>query len=114
MDYGIFIGYTFTPAWLALSGKEREAFQAEHIAPVIAKYADRLSVQHYDAEAFSAHPTDFAFVRTADLRAYYFFIEELRDSPLFSQGYARIDTIHVGMADGYRQFEEEVHGDDAR
>lgn len=111
MKYGIFIGYTFTPAWLRKSGKEREQFQQEHIAPLIAKYADRVTVQHYDAEAFSAQPTDFAFVTTEDLRAYYFFVEELRDSPLFADGYAQINVIHVGMADGYRQFEEGVHGD---
>lgn len=110
MKYGIFIGYTFTAAWLSKSWEERERFQQEHLNPLIAKYGDRLSLQHYDAEAFSADPTDFAFVTTDDLKAYYYFMEELRDSPLFTQGLAQIKVIHVGLADGYRQFGEEVHG----
>jgi hypothetical protein len=108
VKYGIFIGYTFTPAWLAKSWEERERFQQEHLAPVFEKYADRLSVQQYDAEAFSASPTDFAFIETEDLRAYYFFVEELRDTALFAEGLARIDVIHVGLADGYRHFAKEV------
>jgi hypothetical protein len=80
LRYGIFLGYSFTPAWLAMPRTEREQFQAEHIAPLLAKYAGRLSIQHYDAEAFSTDPTDFAVITTDDLQAYYFFIEELRDS----------------------------------
>ena len=107
MKYGIFLGYTLTPAWLAKSREERERFRQEHLAPLFEKYADRLSVRQYDAEAFSASPTDFAFIETEDLRAYYFFIEELRDTPLFGEGLARIDVIHTGVADGYRHFAEE-------
>ena len=110
MKYGIFLGYTFTTAWLAKDWQEREAFQTEHVNPLIAKYADRISVQHYDAEAFSTDPTDFAFLTTDDLTAYYYFMEELRDSPLFTQGYATLRVIHVGLADGYRQFEKDMHG----
>jgi hypothetical protein len=108
LAYGIFIGYTFTPRWLAMDWEARERFQAEHLTPVLAKYADRVAAQHFDAEAFSARPTDFMFLRTDDLRAYYFLIEELRETPLFSEGLAEIDVIHVGLADGYRDFAGEV------
>jgi hypothetical protein len=105
MNYGIFIGYTFTSAWLRKSRQEREQFEQEHIEPLLAKYANRLTFQHYDAEAFSANPSDFAFVQTEDLMGYYSFIEELRDSPLLSQDYARINVIHLGLADGFREFD---------
>jgi hypothetical protein len=107
MKYGIFIGYTFAPAWLAMPRAERARFRAEHIEPVLAKYADLLTLRHYDAEAFSADPTDFAFVTTDDLDAYYGFIEELRDSPLISTGLASMRTVHIGLADGYRRFEQQ-------
>ena len=86
---------------------EREQFQAEHIAPLLAKYADRLSIQHYDAEAFSTDPTDFAIITTDDLQSYYFFIEELRDSPLIASGLAQFRAIHIGLADGYRHFQHQ-------
>lgn len=106
MKYGIFLGYTFTPAWLAVPRTEREHFTVEHVAPVLAKYEDRLSIQHYDAEAFSTDPTDFAVITTDDLETYYFFIEELRDSPLITTGLAQIRQIHIGLADGFRRFAE--------
>lgn len=106
MTYGIFLGYTFTPAWLAMPRTERARFQAEHIEPILAKYTDQLNIAHFDAEAFSTDPTDFAFITTDDLTAYYFFIEELRDSPLVANGFAELRAIHIGIADGYRHFEQ--------
>ena len=42
MKYGIFLGYSFTPAWLAMPRPEREQFRQEHIAPLLAKYQDQL------------------------------------------------------------------------
>ena len=108
MNYGIFIGYHFKPAWLAMSIQEREEFRHTHLDPIFVKYADRVEAQHYDAESFSAHPTDFMFVRTDELRSYYFFIEELRETPLFSADLAEIDVICVGIADGYQEFAQEA------
>lgn len=113
MNYGIFIGYHFTQAWLAMSLADREEFRRVHLDPIFVKYSDRIQAQHYDAEAFSANPTDFMFVQTDDLRAYYFFIEELRETPLFSEGLADIDVIHVGLADGYKDYAAEVHHDES-
>lgn len=104
--YGIFLGYTFAPAWLAMSRPERDQFREEHIAPLLAKYEGRLTLQHYDAEAFSTDPTDFAFISTDDLDAYYLFMEDLRDSALISTGLARLRAIHIGVADGYRAVQQ--------
>jgi len=108
VTYCIFLGYTFTPAWLAMPRTERSRFQAEGIEPILAKYADRLTLRHYDAEEFSTDPTDFAVITTDDLAAYYFFIEEPRDSPLISGGLAELRAIHIGVADGYRRFERQA------
>lgn len=102
MKYGIFLGYSFAPRWLAMSRPERERFREEHVAPLLAKYEGRLALQHYDAEAFSTDPTDFAFISTGDLDTYYLFIEDLRDSPLISTRLAQVRAIHIGLADGYR------------
>ena len=108
VSYGVFIGYTFTAKWLAMDWEARERFQQQHLLPVLAKYADRVAAQHYDAEAFSARPTDFMFLQTDDMEAYYFLVEELRETPLFSEGLAEIDVIHIGIADGYRRYDDEV------
>jgi len=106
MTFGILLGYTFTPRWLAMEPQDRERFRDEHLLPVLARYSDRVGAQHFDAEAFSARPTDFLFLTTDDIRAYYFLVEELRETPLFRDGLAEIDVIHVGIADGYREFNE--------
>ena len=113
MSYGVFIGYTFTSKWLAMSWEARERFQQEHLLPVLGRYADRVRAQHYDAEAFCARPTDFMFLQTDDMDAYYFLIEELRETPLFSDGLAQIDVIHIGLADGYRRYDDEARTSEA-
>ena len=84
---------------------ERTRFQTEHIEPILARYTDQLTISHFDAEAFNTDPTDFTFITTDDPTAYYFFIEELRDSPLIADGFAELRAIHVGIADGYRHFD---------
>ncbi|MER5549598.1 darcynin family protein [Streptomyces sp. NPDC001118] len=105
MKTTIILTYTFTPAWLALSREERNAMAGAHIHPVFATYADRVSARFFDAEAFTTAFSDFALLETDDLRAYYFLIEELRDSPLISQGYVVMNDIFMGVEAGFRVFE---------
>ncbi|CAM3660646.1 darcynin family protein [Nocardiopsis rhodophaea] len=107
MKYGIVIRYEFAPAWLRLTRDERNAqgqvFQKEIVAP----FADRLSVRHFDAEAFNAGFSDFLFVETDDLNAYYYFIERLRDSDFIAHEWVRIDDITIGIQDGFKEYEND-------
>ncbi|GGT84765.1 darcynin family protein [Streptomyces violascens] len=105
MKYGIVLTYTVTTRWLALSRAERNAMRTAHIEPVFAAYADRIAARFFDAEAFHTRVTDFAVLETEDLRAYYFLIEELRDSPLISQGYLAFSEIFLGVQDGFQEYE---------
>ncbi|MGW2490467.1 darcynin family protein [Streptomyces sp. NPDC001606] len=104
----IVLTYTVTPAWLALSREERNALTAAHVQPLFARYADRVSARFFDAEAFTAAFSDFALLETEDLRAYYFLIEELRDSPLIAQGYLVMNDVFMGVEDGFRSYEEQA------
>ncbi|MBF6046353.1 hypothetical protein GO001_14150 [Streptomyces sp. NRRL B-1677] len=106
MRYTIVLSYAFSPAWLSLSRDERNDMRERCIQPVLAKYADRVSARFFDAEAFHAQHTDFALLETADLRAYYHLVEELRDTPLIGDGYLAFTDIRIGVEDGYRAFEE--------
>ncbi|OLZ65383.1 hypothetical protein AV521_32430 [Streptomyces sp. IMTB 2501] len=108
MKTTIILTYTFTPAWLALSREERNAMAGAHIHPVFAKYADRVSARFFDAEAFTTDFSDFAMLETDDLKAYYFLVEELRDSPLISQGYLVMNNIFMGVEAGFQAFEAHI------
>ena len=68
----------------------------------------RTMAQAGPGEAFSTDPTDFAVVTMDDLAAYYFFLEELRDSPLITGGLAELRAIHIGIADGDRGFDRQA------
>ncbi len=108
MKYGIVIRYEFDRSWLQLDRDERnvqeEVFQQQIVGP----FADRLTVQHFDAEAFATGFSDFLFVTTEDLRAYYFFIEKLRDSDFIARGWVRIHDITIGLENGYREYERDA------
>ncbi|MFF1560859.1 darcynin family protein [Streptomyces sp. NPDC058279] len=105
MKYGIVLTYTVTPRWLALSREERNAMRAAHIEPVFAAYADRVTARFFDAEAFHTRMSDFAVLETEDLRAYYFLIEALRDTPLLADGYMAFGEISLGVQDGFQEYE---------
>ncbi|MFF3911706.1 darcynin family protein [Streptomyces sp. NPDC001848] len=107
MKYGIVIRYEFDPSWLQLSREQRgakeEVFQKEIVGP----FADKMSVRHFDAEAFATDYSDFLFVETDDIKAYYYFIEKLRDSEFIAQGWVRLHDISIGLQDGYKEYEND-------
>ncbi len=107
MKFAIIVRYEFDPSWLRLSREERtaneEVFQKEIVGP----FVDRLSVRHFDAEAFSTAYSDFLLIETEDLQAYYFFIEKLRDSDFIARGWVRLHDITIGIPDGYKEYEND-------
>ena len=113
MKYGIVIRYQFDPSWLRLSRDERNRYEEIFQKDIVGPYADRLTVRHFDAEAFATDYSDFLLIETDDLKAYYFFIEGLRDSDFIAHGWVRIHDITIGVPDGYKEYEKEVDGDHA-
>lgn len=105
MTYTVILMLHFNPAWLALDRAERNRFNAMHIHPILARYRDRVDVRFFDAEAFSAEVSDFAILSCQDLKDHYFFMEELRDTPLFSQGLATLKGVLMGLEEGHQAFE---------
>lgn len=108
MRYGIVIRYEVDRAWLAMTRAEREEHQRRFRADVVGPYADRITVQHFDAEAFATGFSDFLLITTEDLQAYYYFVETLRDSDLVVRGWVRVHDITVGIEDGYREYERDT------
>lgn len=104
--YTIIITMTATPAWLTLSRAERNHFTTTILQPLFAQWSDRVQVRFFDAEAFTARCSDVAIFTTLDLKAYYFLMEQLRDTPLFAQPYFTLNDVIIGLENGYQVFEE--------
>ena len=108
MEYTIIVRYRFDPSWLQLTREAREEFEATHIHPVFEKYSDRVKARFFDAECFHVAFTDFMLLTTQDLKAYYFLIEEIRDSALVAEGFIEFTDISIGIEDGYKSFAEQT------
>ena len=94
-----------SPAWLALTRAARTAFVEETVAPILGRYRD-VGLRFYDAEAFSGRATDVAVFETRDLRAYYFLIEALRDTPFLGLPYFEVLDIVPAIENGYLDYAE--------
>ncbi len=101
--FAIFLQLKALPAWLALSRADRRVIADKAFAYALKD--GRVTLRHFDAEAFSAPTSDIALFETGDLAAYYFAIERLRDSPIFAHPYFDVIAIHPTIEDGYRAFE---------
>lgn len=92
-----------SPAWLALTREARADFIDATVKPVFDKYRE-VSLRFYDAEAFSGRATDVAVFETRDLRAYYFLVDALRDTPFFGLPYFEVLDIIPAVEDGYQEY----------
>lgn len=79
------------------------------LAPIFEKYADNVNVRFLDAEAFSARCSDIVIFETEDLKQYYFLMEEIRDSKIFTIPYFQINDIIPCIEGGFVAFEKQVH-----
>ncbi|MBL6446996.1 hypothetical protein JMN32_11795 [Fulvivirga sp. 29W222] len=107
MTYSILVLYRATNYWLALSREERGRFFETEIAPIIQKCDERLSIRLFDSEAFHAKTSDFMLVECQNLQDYYYFMEYLRDTELFSKPYIELNDVIIGVENGFQRFEEE-------
>ena len=92
-----------TPAWLALSREARAAYIEAEVRPIFARYRD-VAMRFYDAEAFTGRITDVAVFETRDVRAYYFLIDALRDTPFFGLPYFEVVEVIPAVEDGYQEY----------
>lgn len=94
-----------SPAWLALSREARAEFIEATVRPIFGRYRE-VSLRFYDAEAFTGRVTDVAVFETQNLRAYYFLIDALRDTPFLGLPYFEVMEIIPAVEDGYLEYTE--------
>lgn len=105
MNHCYFVLLRALPAWLALSREARKALADEHMGEALARSEGRLTMRYFDAEAFSSPCSDVMMVETQDPMQHHFFMERLRDSPLFSVPYFEVLNIVPTIEDGYQVYE---------
>lgn len=105
MTYTILVLYLVTPDWLALTRAERNEFFSTQIGPVLEVHQEKLSVRFFDSEAFHGKTSDYMIITCEDLRSYYYFMEALRDTKLFSQPYLVLNDVIIGIENGFKEYE---------
>ena len=91
---------TALPAWLSLSRQERRELADATLGTALRKHP-AISMRFFDAEAFTARCSDIAIFTTTDLDEYYLLVEDLRDSPLYTVPYFRLDDLILTIEDGH-------------
>ncbi|SBS26380.1 hypothetical protein MSP8887_04193 [Marinomonas spartinae] len=102
--YTFFVHMNATAAWLSLSREERNRYFTETIGDIFARYPD-VSVRLYDCEAFTTRCSDIAVYETENLQHYYFLIEALRDSQVFTVPYFEVVDIFPALENGFEEYE---------
>lgn len=108
-EFTIFVHLTALPSWLALSRPERRALIAEHVQPLLERH-QAVRVRWFDAEAWAASVSDVLMATTSDLTAWSDLFEGLRDSPLWSVPYFRVELVLPAIEDGYADYERRTGG----
>ena len=109
MNYAFFILLQAKPAWLAVSRQQRRELVNQHLGPILQAHTGLLTMRYFDAEAFTAHCSDVMLTQTQDPKHHYFFMEQLRDTPLINVPYFEVAQIIPTIEDGYQTFEQSAH-----
>lgn len=109
MKYLMVMTYKFSSSWLAMSREQRNRFNEARLGPILAACNDRVRLRFFDAEAFRADVSDFVLFEFEDPKDYYFLMEKLRDTELFTQEWLTVKDFFMGIEGGYQAFEKEVH-----
>lgn len=103
VTYTLFVLLKALPAWLQLPRSQRQLIAQSALGQALSEGG--LSFRFFDAEAFHARISDIACFETHDLERYYFAMERLRDSPLFSAPYFELQDIVPAIEQGHTRFE---------
>ncbi|MBY0572732.1 MAG: hypothetical protein K2P84_03540 [Undibacterium sp.] len=102
--FTIFLHVRATSNWLSLSRQQRATIFDQHVQQPI-QASPALRMRYFDAEAFHARVSDVILIETEDLKAYYFFIENLKDSPIFSEQFFTLIDIIPSIENGFLEYE---------
>ncbi len=105
--YTFFVHMNATKQWLSLSRQAREQYFSTVQTEIFARYPS-VSVRLFDVEAFSAKCSDIAVYETDNIQAYYFLIEALRDSKVYTVPYFEVVDIFPAIENGFLEYQEQL------
>lgn len=95
-NYCFVVSIKANPNWLALDRRQR-ASHWQHAASIVEEYADQVSFQYYDSDAFHAHLSDMIICETQLPLSYHHLWDRLKDTALFNQAYYSITDVRFGI-----------------
>lgn len=102
--YTFFVHMNATKEWLKLARKERNDF-FETIEKEILTNFPGITLRLFDVEAFSTRCSDIVMFESDDIQEYYFMMESLRDSKIYTVPYFEIIDIFPAIEDGFSSYE---------
>lgn len=106
--YTFFVHMNATKEWLRLSREERARYFDEIQTGIFSKYPS-VSIRLYDIEAFSTKCSDIAVYETENIQDYYFLVDALRDSKVYTVPYFEIVDIFPGIEEGFAEYESSIN-----
>lgn len=106
-QYTFFVHMNATKEWLSLSREARQEYFSNSQQEVFAQYPG-VNLRLYDVEAFSARCSDIAVYETDDIREYYFLIDALRDTKIYTVPYFDIVDIFPAIEEGFMEYEKHL------
>ncbi|MBT9384012.1 hypothetical protein KM176_09100 [Pseudooceanicola sp. CBS1P-1] len=97
MTQTYFLLLTALPAFLAIPRTRRDAAAWEAVAA-----SGLTGVRFFDAEAFSARCSDVMMVEGMTPEAFHRAIEHLRDGPVFTTPWFRLEDVVVTLENGHQ------------
>ncbi|GLX79013.1 darcynin [Thalassotalea insulae] len=102
--YTFFVHMNATKEWLSLSRTARNEYFTHTLGEIFARYPS-VSLRLYDAEAFTTKCSDIAVYETEVIQDYYFLIDALRDSKIFTVPYFEIVDIFPAIEEGFNEYQ---------
>lgn len=94
-----------TPAWLSLSRQQRNDFFEHTLQPIFHHFGTRIKIRLFDAEYYHGRVSDMMLVEAENHNEYRYFIELLRDTPVYTIHYFHIIDIIPFRENGFKEFE---------
>lgn len=105
--YTFFVHLNARKEWLQLDRRDRNTYFDQLKREVFAKYPD-VHIRLFDAEAFTTFCSDIMMCETDNIQHYYFMMEQLRDSKIYTTPYFNVIAILPAIEDGFIEFEHKA------
>ncbi|MDX5984764.1 darcynin family protein [Sphingomonas echinoides] len=96
----VFMLVKTTAEWLGFTVDRRFKLLDEHVAPILRKHAESVSLRFFDVEFYSARVTDIWMWDAKDHHAYQLLVENLRETPFWDR-YFEVVEILTGVENAY-------------